>query len=314
MTNPWTNVYGVARTILAFGLLSQLLANNVDVLFSAETFKVLRAGVPASRLSLFNLLSGSHLSLECARWIAIGILGVVASGWRPRLTGIFHWWVSVSFAMSTAVPEGGDQICANLSLILLPVTLSDPRRWHWATLQSRPASIGDWCRIAVASSCITVGRIQVAGIYFDAAISKIAAPEWADGTALYYWFTHPVYGMSEPGLGMMMPLLVNPWSVTLMTWSVIGLELLLAAALVMDRRHYRKLLIPGLAFHAGIVVAHGLVSFFFAMAGALVWYLRPREQPFSAGTMRQSMAWLGSYVRGIKDRLFAAVRITGTSL
>jgi hypothetical protein len=52
-------------------------------------------------------------------------------------------------------------------------------------------------------------------------------------------------------------------------------------ALFMDKKYRRYLLVLGLCFHLAIAVVHGLVSFFFAMAGALVLYLRAPEHPFS---------------------------------
>src|SRR5262245_52999341 len=106
MQPPWTNVYGVARTLMALGLLTTLLFSSVDVLFQPAAFKALHSSSPIARASFFYLFSGSRETLELGRWIAIGLLIVVASGWRPRFTGILHWWLSFSFAVSTTVAEG----------------------------------------------------------------------------------------------------------------------------------------------------------------------------------------------------------------
>jgi len=193
MKRPWTNVYGVARSLLAFGLLSQLLFNSLDVLFRPERFGTLVTAVPASRFSLFYLLSGSRTELELARWIAIVVLTVVASGWRPRFTSVLHWWIAFSFAITTAVPEGGDQIGAILALLLIPVCLTDSRSWHWQTTLLTTNSAAEGIRSVVASSSLTVIRIQVALIYFWSGVAKLSTTEWADGTAVYYWLIHPVY-------------------------------------------------------------------------------------------------------------------------
>lgn len=52
-------------------------------------------------------------------------------------------------------------------------------------------------------------------------------------------------------------------------------------ALVMPKKAWGFLLPLGIAFHVGIAVVHGLVSFGFAMIAALVLYLRPTDEPFA---------------------------------
>ena len=280
MTHPWTNVYGVARTLLACGLLATLLVDPVDVLFHPDAFRAAHQAAPVNRISLFYLLAGSPAGLQAARWIAVAVLLLVASGWRPRLTGLPHWWVAFSFAASTSVAEGGDQIHAILALLLVPVTLLDPRRWVWRTWTPDLGRLREQARAVAARSCFTVIGLQVAVIYFQAGVSKMQVGEWANGTAVYYWFTHPVYGMSGAVKELALRVLDSPVAVTAATWGVIVLEIVLATGLVMDRRHRPLLLKAGLLFHFGIVVAHGLFSFFFAMAAALILYLHPADEPF----------------------------------
>lgn len=280
MKHPWTNVYGAARSLLAFGLLSTLLVDRIDVFFQPAGFQSLQGGSAVHQIGLFYLLAGSRIGLEVARWIAIAVLLAVVIGWRPRITGVLHWWVAFSFAGPAIVAEGGDQVHAILALLLVPVTLVDPRRWHWSAWTPDAARTASHVRAVVAASCFTMIRLQVAAIYFHAGVSKMFAPEWPNGTAIYYWFTHPTFGMSEPLRSLTMPLLSTSVGVTAITWGVMLFEILLASALVMDRRHFAPLLKVGLLFHFGIVLAHGLFSFFFAMAGALVLYLRPWDEPF----------------------------------
>ena len=65
-----------------------------------------------------------------------------------------------------------------------------------------------------------------------------------------------------------------------LTWSVLLLELSLAAALVAPLRFRRILLPVALLFHVGIAVTHGLPTFALTMSAALVLYLRPGWLPF----------------------------------
>ena len=60
----------------------------------------------------------------------VGLL-LVLSGYYPRFTGVLHWLISSSVFQAANLVEGGDQITAILTLLLVPVTLLDPRRNHW---------------------------------------------------------------------------------------------------------------------------------------------------------------------------------------
>ena len=282
--SPWTNVYGLARTLLALGTLTTLALNPADQLFmplGRSLHGIVDRLFPAS-YGFFFLFEPAQL--EIARWIAIAILVVVASGWRPRLTGLLHWWISVSWASSGVVIDGGDQVTAVLSSLLLPITLSDGRAWHWSRPRSA-ASPTHWSEVMrlIARSTLLVIRLQVAIIYFNAGVAKLFVTEWNNGTAMYYWLLHPLFGAPEWVRPLLMPVVQDPLAVTLFTWCVMLFEVTLGFALVMNRKWWRPLLITGMAFHLGIGVVHGLVSFGLAMAGALVLFLQPYDRPFGRG-------------------------------
>jgi antimicrobial peptide system SdpB family protein len=217
-----------------------------------------------------------HEDLRLAQLVAAAVLLVVASGWRPRLTGIPHWWISYSFAVSATIPDGGDQVTQILALLLVPVTLTDPRAWHWqrAPRAARPLSA------IIAWSALFVARLQVAGIYLDSSLSKLGTPEWVDGTAFYYWSTDPAFGTPLWMRGLLEPVIASPLGVALLTWGPVALELAIALGLVLDARSRRRLLPGGIAFHAGIAVMIGLVSFAVAMCAALILFLRPMGDEF----------------------------------
>jgi len=274
-TEPWTNVYGLARTLLALGTALTLTFSHSTSLFR-PTVGIPEAPVchDLSRGSLFCMVPSDQL--EVGRWIAVLLLLVVASGWRPRLTGILHWWLSFSLVTTAVLVDGGDQVTSILTLLLIPVTLTDPRRWHW---QPAAAATGASERgRLVALSALWMIRIQMAGIYFHASIGKFPVQEWADGTAVYYWFTDPSFGLTAWLRPLGLPLLTHPMSVTALTWGTLVLETLLFTGLVMDRKHRKWLLPLGIAFHGGIVLVHGLVSFALAMWAGLTLFLRPVDE------------------------------------
>jgi hypothetical protein len=96
------------------------------------------------------------------------------------------------------------------------------------------------------------------------------------------------------------PALESGWSVSLITWSVLVLEVFLAMALLTSKRHWPWLLAGGLALHAGIIVAHGLVSFGVVMMAALILFLRPVELELKLSNARDRGA---HFVRSVRSTL-----------
>lgn len=282
LLRPWGKYYGLARSILALGTLSTLLFNNNDVLFR------LAAGInkvpicnDVTRGSIFCIFNEN---LGLARWICILILLVVIFGWRPMITGILHWWVSYSFMISSVVIDGGDQITAVLTLLLIPVCLTDKRKWRWSDKTnaiSMTVSTGI-CTLIALSSLFMI-RLQVAIIYLNSGVAKFYVSEWTNGTALYYWFTHPIFGFSEALEPILTPIITNPYSVTLLTWGVMFFEILLFLGITIKNRYRNTLLISGLVFHFLIFIIHGLFSFFLAMCGALILFLKTDNERNSHG-------------------------------
>lgn len=271
--SPFTNVYGLARTALALSTLCTLLCSDTYTLFRPAF------GAPdypfcedLSQLSLFCMAGKGHLTV--ARWVSVILLITVATGWRPRFTGVLHWWVAYSLQTTATMLDGGDAVASILALLLLPVTLLDARRWHW----DPPRQQGEWARLG-AWSALCMIRLQMCIIYLNAGMAKLAVKEWADGTAMWYWMTDPAFGLPPWLEGLFRPILIHPLGVTLLTWGPILLEVALSFALVMHRRWWTTLLILGILFHATIALLMGLGSFSLTMTAGLILYLRPLENP-----------------------------------
>lgn len=275
----WTNTYGVARSVLAFGMLLTLLNNNIHELLSplpvggeANEYRSL------AEYSLYHLFP-NHIDLVWAFSVFVIFLALI--GWRPRIVGFFHWWVAFSYVNASLIIDGGDQITALLTFLILPVCLADPRKWHWTNDPStKPQTYWHKVTSIVVLSCFLVVQLQVAFIYFHAGIGKLNVEEWINGTAVYYWFNHPNFGLSPFLKTFFDPILTNAFTVTLLNWGVLLLEVLLFLGLTISKKWRPTLLLLGLVFHFMIIVVHGLVSFFFAMAGALLLYLGPIDTGF----------------------------------
>jgi antimicrobial peptide system SdpB family protein len=264
--------------MLALSTLLTLVCSEVTSLFRPT------AGHPAFPSCDVGLSQGGlyclPIDLDLLRWVAIGLLIVIASGWRPRLTGILHWWVSLSMQLNVTLTDGGDQITAILTLLLIPVTLTDPRRWHWQSASELPTTGWRVCAQITARIFLTAIRVQVAGVYFHAAVGKLAVDQWANGTALYYWLQESSHGAAAWQQPLLAPLLACGLTTVLMTWGVLVLEYFLSTALVMPRRAWKYMFYSGWLMHLSILFVQGIASFSVAMMAALILYLRPWDQPF----------------------------------
>jgi antimicrobial peptide system SdpB family protein len=277
----WTNTYGIARSLMALGLLITLSFNDISTLIhplGEENSTSFFQTVYLTKINLFELVNGQ---LELGRWISIGILLLVIIGWYPQITGVLHWWVTLSFANSAMVLDGGDQVAQVLTLLLIPICLAEPRRSHWQHRNSTENQAVPFYRKALnllAYSTMIIIALQVSLIYLHAGIGKLSVEEWANGTAMFYWIQNPIFGVDgEPHADLFYQLFANPYMVSLVTWGVILFEIVLFMGLLLKRRQKNVVLVLGLVFHLLNIVLFGLVSFFFTMAAALLLYLGPHE-------------------------------------
>jgi antimicrobial peptide system SdpB family protein len=276
--NPWTNVYGLSRSIFALGTAVTLTVSEASTLFAPiPTFlDPPRCSGLAGNISLFCLVPIDRF--ELARRVALIVLLVVASGWRPRITGLPHWWISFSFVASTTVQDGGDQVAAIVTLFLIPWTLTDPRRWHWQRRSNAEATHPR--RAIVVHAAHFVIRVQVAAVYIHSATSKLWVPEWVDGTAMYYFLQDPLVGLPGWMQSALLPAIRSPILAAALTWGALAIEFALALGLIAPRRWRRTLLVIGVLFHLSIATLMGVASFSVAMIAALILYLRPPENEF----------------------------------
>jgi antimicrobial peptide system SdpB family protein len=282
---PWTNVYGAARSVIALATACTLAFNDGGTLLPSATREHSTLVCDGLRRASALCIAPHHL--DVVRWLSVAVLLVVASGFRPRWTALPHWWVAVSFQASVTTIDGGDQVAAVLAFLMLPIALTDDRAWPWQAPVARPLSEAESCRRLVAWFGHALVRLQVAGIYFHAFVGKVTVPEWKDGTATYYWFTHEAFGAPRWLAPLLHPILVSGVGVTAVTWSVIVLEMLLAVAMFMTRRAQRALMFAGMTMHFGIVFVHGLPTFGATMIAALLVYLRPLGSPLRSDRGRR---------------------------
>lgn len=270
---PYTDVLGLSRSVIALGTLLTLLTNTSSVLMQKmDTGEYLNPLInPIADINKFNffLLFGVE-QFDLMRYLAIFLLLLVISGYFIKVTSLLHWWISISFFLSSSVIDGGDQIASILSFLLIPICLTDERKNHWDSIEpySKPKNI-------IGIVAINLIRLQVAIIYFHAAVGKFDILEWRNGTAIYYWFNHSFFGMPRYLANPMNYLMSNKWVVSILTYSVLIGEITLFLCLTASKK-VRKLIFPfAILFHFLIIIYHGIFSFFFSIVGGLIIYLIP---------------------------------------
>ena len=103
-------------------------------------------------------------------------------------------------------------------------------------------------------------------------LQTIKKYDFTNGTATYYWFNHPVFGINGWLKPILNPLLTNNYCAFIISWSIMIFELVLASAIFTQRKYYKSLFIAAIIFHSFTIIIHGLPSFFFAMTGSLCIY------------------------------------------
>jgi len=263
----WTSHIGLARSLLAAGTLLTLLFNPLDFLVYVPPVN----HVNSLNINLFFLLADN---LAVAKIISIIILLFVISGYFPFVTGVLHWFVTYSFFKSCNIIDGGDQVSAILTLLLIPITLTDKRKNHW----KENVYEADTLKALISKTAFTLIKIQVCAIYLHAFVGKIPVDEWLNGTAAYYWLTHEYFGVNEVLRPVYNFFLTNAFFVTLVTWGTLIFEFALSSAIFVDNKKIKLVLfILGFLFHFFILITHGLVTFFLAMTSALILYVLPNQ-------------------------------------
>lgn len=265
-----TNTIGLVRCILALSSILVLVFNDLHLLIPENHFRYMKEFSEFHYFKGINLfLFFSYENLIIPKIISILFLLLVISGFYPRISCVIHSFISYSIYNTLLIVEGGDQINSILVMLLIPICLLDQRKNHWSGSTNITNSY-------LAYLCVLIVlfiKIQMAVIYLDSGIEKLKVTEWADGTALYYWFNHNIFGLSEASKEFTNWIFSNKLILNICTWSVIILEILLFGGLFANNKIKLVLFVFAALFHFLIIIVHGLPSFFLSMLSGLIIYL-----------------------------------------
>lgn len=212
-------------------------------------------------------------------------LYIIASGWRPQYTGIIHWYIAYTLQWSATTIDGGEQINTVLTFLLIPITLLDRRKNHfYKTVEN----CNNFYSKYITWLFMILIKIQVGIIYLNAALERLKNPEWADGTALYYFFSDPIFGLPPYQLNVLEPLLNSPF-IILVTWAVTVFELFLVICMFASSPLKRFGHNLGIIFHIGIIFTIGIVTFGITMCAAVILYLRQWNNEYSFTKVKKTL-------------------------
>ncbi|MCC8251525.1 hypothetical protein [Saccharothrix luteola] len=275
-----------ARSALAAAQVLVLLANPDEVIFAGGP---VCSGVGA--IALWCLVEPAESPAADA--VALLVLAVVLSGFRPRWTCVPHWYLAFGFAAACPVANGGDRIAQLATMLLVPLCLGDDRTWQWS--RPRAALSPGWRGAAFAGHLAL--RLQVAVVYGYAVVAKFGDPLWRDGRALSVVLTDPNYGAPWPVLSDLVPApaLVGA------TWLVIATQAVIAVGVLW--RPGVAVVAAGVVLHVVIAAVLNLQAFGLVMAGVLAACLvRAEDRRNSGGRIpvrRRAVRPIGGDRRGL---------------
>lgn len=265
-----SNTITFARMLLALCFLTTLLFSSINDLFPAQHIAQLKTNFHGcSKLNIYLWFD----NIQIPYLISIITLGLVVSGIYPRLTCLLQTWISYSIYNSMLVTDGGDQINIILTFLLIPICLLDNRKNGWIINSNQNVNSNSFF-LYNASIALVFIQIQMAVLYFNASVTKMFAPEWLNGTAVYYWFNDPTFGAPDWLDYCIGFLFKNDYTVTFINWSVMLLEIMLFVGIFLKQKYKSLLFVLAFIFHFLIFVIHGLPSFGLSMtAGLILFYL-----------------------------------------
>ncbi|MFF3510799.1 sporulation-delaying protein SdpB family protein [Streptomyces sp. NPDC002573] len=258
--------FGVGRSLICFAELTVVLITPSKALLTPVLTISDGARCGGVRSASAYCLVGGTDHAEYARWILVAVLLVAAVGYRPRWTAIPQLWAIYSIAVSITVPDGGESVGMIMSLLMLPIVLTDNRTWQWSPPTKPLPPSGH----AVAYAAFWAVRLQLAYIYLDTAISKFGVADWANGTAEYYFLRDNMFGVAKPWDGPLLALSKYPLIVIGMTWGALVVELLIAVCILGSDRWRKVGLVLDILLHGSIILLMGLWSFALVMIGCSI--------------------------------------------
>lgn len=265
-----SRMLGAGRTLMAVAQLSVLVFTPSQYLFVPVGGSALAERCSSERVlqvSAYCISPENHATIT---YFMIAALLVIASGILPRYTSVLHFLVSFSFGTAITLPDGGETVMQVMSFFIMLACLADGRLWHWQDPRN-----GKWNSPKVLLGISWAGswlvRIQIAYIYINSGLAKLAVEQWQDGTATYYVSRMEYFGAAGILDETFRSIVAVPAIALLSTWGTIVLEVSLGILILVNREGAGKIAIVLCALiHAWIALSIGILSFAAIMLGSVM--------------------------------------------
>lgn len=262
-----SRLFGIGRTTMALAQLSVLVLTDPSYYFLTVGENNINDSC-ADALIPISLYCFSPGNSHIANYIAVAILVVVASGILPRYTAVLHFWVSFSIASTISLPDGGESVMQVMTLFMMIACLGDNRLWHWQSPRDKQPS-GLLLGVSWAGSWFV--RIQIAYVYLNSGLAKLAVEQWQEGTATYYVSRMEYFGAAGLFDDQFKALLSVPVFALASTWGTIAVEVLLALFIVSNSSRLSKFaILLSALMHVMIALMIGIVSFAVIMTSSVI--------------------------------------------
>jgi hypothetical protein len=240
-------------------------------------------------LSIFTV-SAAPWFVDLVYLAGIGVaLGFTVGVW-PRLSGTCHWLMIWSLQeRNPLITDGGDNI---MRIVLLFLTLVNtgayfglhsrrPPRW--------PAAVRGALAV-VHNTGILLVIVQLGLLYTSTGLYKTMGQLWQNGTALYYILRVDEFSWPAAAAAVYQ----NPYLVVLGTYGTVLFEVMFLPMLLSRWGRY-LMIFAGIAFHAGIALFMGLVTFAWSMLSVYPLLLTDAEYRGAARAARDRLGLLAFY-------------------
>lgn len=239
----------------------------------------------ASTWSLFWHLPSTSAVVQVCFWIMVLHAVLLLLGVLPNVQALalFVWLTSIE-NRNWLIIDGEEAVFRLLAFYLIWIPTGRcwsvdawvRRRWR-SRLGSSPdnanASATTAGLYAAPGWGLRLLQIQMCLMFLSAGICKLGGEPWRDGTALYYVARLEDYFGRLPTPTWLFD---TPWTVALMTWSVIAVELL-APPLLWFRRTRRMALAGVVLFHLANEWTMHLFLFHWVMLAGWLSFLQPED-------------------------------------
>jgi predicted DCC family thiol-disulfide oxidoreductase YuxK len=241
------------------------------------------------QFSVFTV-SAAPWFLDLVYVAAIGVAVGFALGIWPRLTGACHWLMIWSLQeRNPLITDGGDNIMRIVLLFLILVNTGSHFGVHSNRKPRWPAAARKLLAVTHNMGVLLV-IAQLGLLYASTGLYKTMGQLWQNGTALYYILR--VDEFSWPAAAAFV--YQNPYLVVAGTYGTVLFEIMFLPMLL--NRWTRYLVIAaGVAFHAGIGLFMGLVTFAWSMLSIYPLLLTDWEYRRLAGAVRDRLGLLVFY-------------------